>query len=394
MKRPNLIIDISNHNKDDDHHGHDNQCQNTMKMIPPIGHNNQYTLTGMTRAEMQHCVFQSNVFDDMLFPVVEGQALSHRHLDYWLDRWNPLKINPFTYKWLYVHRKNSPNMESLQFIFKDDDINWDNDTPLQKGVLSPSEKQALVDKARALCQPFKRRSKSSGEKPVRTTKAQKEDAIKSLERIAKLYGCTSGKWILRVPRNVLEYVWNIIAKATFDGRLGPSAKISTLLPTNQVCSAPPRPKKLRVMMPSVKQPSGIQHGKSSKSLQGSPTLSPTPSILSTSSASPTSSPASPTSSPASSTSSTASLPPSTPSTTSRSSKAFNTYSDNMAVLCVYCEDGFNAHNAERLLDSIKSLPLPSCVGVKTGFKPDFYTIVGLYTNTHTLPCVIHRNLLL
>ena len=50
--------------------------------------------------------------------------------------------------------------------------------------------------------------------------------IVALVEIAKATNFTSGKWLIRRPRDKIDETWKLIAEATVAGRLGHLAKVS------------------------------------------------------------------------------------------------------------------------------------------------------------------------
>ena len=201
-----------------------------VKVVAPRHQQGQMTFTKLSQADRDHCSFKSTVFDNLLFPSINESPITQDHLDYWIDQWHPLRTSPDHYKWLYVHRKA---LEPLT-IYDCSDPFYPN-IGICSTMLSFQERQAFVQQAIDVCNPFRRKTNTTtnqtnttGTKKTRTSKAQKQMALDALAQLAAQYGCTSGKWMLRPPRGQVDQVWRIIAKATFDGKLGPSAKIAPM----------------------------------------------------------------------------------------------------------------------------------------------------------------------
>ena len=224
-EQPVIAINDADDTTDEDH-----SSKTMVQLVYPREHAGQMTFSQLSRADMDHCIFQSSVFDNVLFPDINGTPVTQQHLDYWLDQWHPLRTNPAHHTWLYVHRHVSSAMD----IFNKDVVVDACSTDAFPSLLSMKAKQDLVQQAIDICQPFKR--KPHGQTQIRTNKAQKQTALDAVAEIAKQHGCTSGKWMLRPPRDQVDRVWRIIAKATFDGKLGPSAKIAPMGEKKGTCT--------------------------------------------------------------------------------------------------------------------------------------------------------------
>ena len=53
--------------------------------------------------------------------------------------------------------------------------------------------------------------------------------VEKLDELAKKSGVLIGKWLIHRDKSEIDYVWKIIAKSTFKGELGTSAKVSTAM---------------------------------------------------------------------------------------------------------------------------------------------------------------------
>ena len=49
----------------------------------------------------------------------------------------------------------------------------------------------------------------------------------TLDILARTYNVTGGKWMMTVPKTDVDQVWNAVARAVAEGKLGTSAKVST-----------------------------------------------------------------------------------------------------------------------------------------------------------------------